>query len=223
MFSNITLFDAESLIALLLRFGFNLLITGIVIFCLYYRKTQRRDFLFTFIMVSTTIFLMIFLLDNIKIQMGFAMGLFAIFGILRYRTETLPVREMTYLFAIIGISVINALSNHKVSIVELVVTNILFLIVLWVLETTRIIKHTSTKLIIYERIDLIKASRSQEMLADLRERTGLNIERFEIGQIDFLKDTAFVKVYYTNHNSNGKASVNTADNIVAPKEHITDN
>ena len=199
------------------RFLFNLIVTGIIIRFLYYRKTQRRDFLFTFFMVSTTIFLMIFLLDSVKIQVGFALGLFAIFGILRYRTDALPVREMTYLFAIIGISVINALSGQKVSLLELTATNLIFIIMFWILETTKVIKHTACKLVVYERIDLVKPERHADMLEDLRNRTGLDIERFEIGQIDFLKDIAYVKVYYS---ANGR--INTADNITKAKKHLND-
>jgi hypothetical protein len=202
------LFSAGAILSLLSRFGFNLLITGFIIRFLYYPKTQRRDYLFTFFVVSTTIFLMIFLLDSVKIQVGFALGLFAIFGILRYRTDSLPVREMTYLFAIIGISVINALSNWQVSYVELVITNLLFVIIVSILENKHIVRHTSTKLIIYEKINLISPSCYDDMLADLRKRTGLDIKRFEVGQIDFLKDIAYVKIYYSNN-----GDVNTADNI----------
>jgi hypothetical protein len=161
---------------------------------------------------------MIFLLDSVKIQVGFALGLFAIFGILRYRTDTLPVREMTYLFAIIGISVINALSNHKVSLLELIMTNLIFIVVFWILETTRIVKHTASKLVIYERIDLIIPSKREEMLNDLHSRTGLQIVNVEIGQIDFLKDIAYIKVYYNNDNR-----VNTADNIVKVNDFVHDN
>lgn len=205
----------NALLALIVRFSLNLLVTGIIIYFLYYKRTQRRDFLFTFFMVSTTIFLMIFLLDSIKIQVGFALGLFAIFGILRYRTDTLPVREMTYLFAIIGISVINALSNEKVDICELVATNILFIIMFWILETALFIKHLSTKLIIYEKIELVKQGNREALIADLIDRTGLDIRKAEVGQIDFLKDVAYVKIYY-NH----VGETNTADSISKPSEFI---
>ncbi len=206
----------EALLALLLRFTLNSVVTGIIIFFLYYKKTQRRDFLFTFFMVSATIFLMIFLLESIKLQVGFALGLFAIFGILRYRTDALPVREMTYLFAIIGISVINSLSNQRISPAELLTTNALFVILFWVLETTLFIRHYSTKLVIYEKIDLIKPSRREEMIADLRERTGLDISRVEVGQVDFLKDIAFVKVFYTSNEGN------SAESIHRSKDHLED-
>lgn len=208
-------FHAEALLALLFRFSLNIIITGIIIYFLYYKKTQRRDFLFTFFMVSTTIFLMIFLLESIKLQVGFALGLFAIFGILRYRTDTLPVREMTYLFAIIGISVINALSNERITVSELLITNMLFVLMFWLLETTLFIRHYSTKLIIYEKIDLIKPLRYNEMIQDLKERTGLDIHRVEVGHIDFLKDTAFIKIYYLN-----QSGINSADLIQKASEFI---
>jgi hypothetical protein len=207
----------EAFVALLLRFLLNITVTGIIIVFLYYKKTQRRDYLFTFFMVSTTIFLMIFLLESIKLQVGFALGLFAIFGILRYRTDTLPVREMTYLFAIIGISVINALSNERISFSELLATNLLFILMFWLLETTLFIRHLSTKLIIYEKIELIKPSRRVELIDDLRYRTGLDVQRVEVGQVDFLKDVAYVKVYYTS-----EGGVNTADNIEKPSDFINE-
>ncbi|MFT4071022.1 MAG: DUF4956 domain-containing protein [Dysgonamonadaceae bacterium] len=208
-------FHVEAFLALLSRFALNIVITGIIIYFLYYKKTQRRDFLFTFFMVSTTIFLMIFLLESIKLQVGFALGLFAIFGILRYRTDTLPVREMTYLFAIIGISVINALSNERITVTELLMTNLLFVLMFWLLETTLFIRHYSTKLVIYEKIGLIRPSCYQEMIEDLRDRTGLDIRRFEVGQVDFLKDIAFVKIYYLS-----EGGVNTADSIGKTSEFI---
>lgn len=199
---------AGAIVSLIGCFTFNFLITGILIYFLYFKKTERRDFLFTFFMVSSIIFLMIFMLNNVNMQVGFALGLFAIFGILRYRTDTLPVREMTYLFVIIGISVINALSNWKENAFVLIVANLILIAIAYILESKHLVKHTSTKLIIYEKISLAKPKHKEEMLADLTERTGLDIQRFEIGQIDFLKDIAFVKIYYTN---NGE--INTADPI----------
>jgi hypothetical protein len=183
-------------LGLLFYFALNFVVTGIIIRYFYFRKTQRRDYLFTFLVVSTTIFLMVFLLESVKIKIGFALGLFAIFGILRYRTDTLPVREMTYLFAIIGISVINALSNDTNSFYEILITNVIFLTLIWILETNHIVKHTCTKSITYDKINLIKPALYNEMLADLRERTGLDITRFDIGSVDLKKAVASVKVYY---------------------------
>lgn len=205
-FLGIPLLDGQSLLQLLIRFGFNLLVTWIIIHMLYYRKSGRRDYYNTFLLFSVTIFLLIFLLDNVKLQMGFALGLFAIFGMIRYRTETVPIREMTYLFMIIGISVINGLAM-TVSYVELFVTNLLFILVTWFLEFNRTIKHTASKIVLYDKIQLILPEKHQELMNDLCARTGLNIIRFEIGNVDFLKDVAFIKIYYkpTDNQENATA------------------
>jgi hypothetical protein len=199
--------EAYGIPGLLLRFLVNLTITGGIIRFLYYPRSKRRDYFFSFILTSTTIFMLLYLLDNVKIQVGFALGLFAIFGILRYRTDTLPIREMTYLFMIIGISVINALAKD-LGYFELGVTNVIFIVVTWLLESSNILRHVSIKRIIYERIDLIKPEKSAELLADVRQRTGLNITKIEVGNIDFLKDTALLNVYYDTRETN------LADNFI---------
>ena len=192
---HLSLIEAYPYLGLLLYFGLNFLVTGIIMGYFYYRKTHRRDYLFTFLMVSTTISLMVYLLESVKIKVGFALGLFAIFGILRYRTNSLPVREMTYLFVIIGISVINALSNGANSPAELLITNGIFVLFSWVMETNHLLKHTSNKAIVYERLDLIKPDSYNDMKEDLRERTGLDINRFEIGQVDFKKESGLYKSF----------------------------
>ena len=132
---------------------------------------------------------MIFLLGSVKLKVGFALGLFAIFGIIRYRTESMPVREMTYLFAIIAISVINAL-GVEVNYGGLIGANLLFVLCIWLCESNRWLKHVSCKLILYDRIELIKSSCEQELIADIKARTGLKIIRVEVGYIDFLRDAA---------------------------------
>jgi uncharacterized lipoprotein YehR (DUF1307 family) len=159
-------------------------------------------------LTSTTIFMLLFLLDSVSIQIGFALGLFAIFGILRYRTEMLPIREMTYLFMIIGISVINALAKN-LSYIELLVTNGIFILVTWLMESSNILRHVSSKHIIYEKIELIKPENSEALLADLKKRTGLNITKVEVGTIDFLKDTAMLNVYYDTREANMADSLPT--------------
>jgi hypothetical protein len=194
-FFDIPIFDGPSLALLLIRFGFNLLICWIIIQVFYYKKSGRRDYYFTFLLFSVTIFLLIFLLDNVKLQMGFALGLFAIFGMIRYRTETVPIREMTYLFEIIGISVINGLAM-TVSYTEIVVTNVLFLLVTWVLENNNVLKHTASKIILYDKIQNVVPEREKELIEDLKVRTGLEILKVEVGNIDFLRDVAYIKIFY---------------------------
>jgi len=136
------------------------------------------------------------LLENVGVEIGFALGLFAIFGMLRYRTQQIPIREMTYLFLVIGVSVINSLANRRVSYAELLLTNAAIVLVTYLLEKVYLLKTESKKLIFYEKIELIKPDRREEMIADLTERTGLPIHRIEIERIDYLRDAARVYVYY---------------------------
>jgi hypothetical protein len=181
-------------IELFLRFGFNMLICWVIIRYFYYRKSERKDFVFTFSLFSVTIFLLIYLLNSVKLEIGMGLGLFAIFGILRYRTEQVSIREMTYLFAIIGISVINGLAL-TVSYSALVVTNLIFMVVTF-LESRIHVKRTSSKIILYEKIALIQPDKMEELKTDLETRTGLKILKIEVGHIDFLRDVAFLKVCY---------------------------
>ncbi|MEE1099017.1 MAG: DUF4956 domain-containing protein [Alistipes sp.] len=215
-FLGVPLFETTTVFSLLLRFFFNLLVAWIIIRCFYYRKSRRRDYFVTFMLFSSAMFLLIFLMENVKMQIGFMLGLFAIFGMIRYRTETVPIREMTYLFVIIAISVINGLALN-ISYAELVLANALIIALTAVLENDRILKHTSAKLILYDRIDLITPEHREEMIADIEKRVGLSIKRVEIGHVDFLKDTAFVKIYYVlddeQHN-------NTIDNLTRAKDYI---
>lgn len=193
---GIELIDKVDFFELLFRFLFNFMVVFVGVRWLYYPKAKRKDYLFTYILISSVIFLLCFLLENVKLQLGFALGLFAIFGIIRYRTDAIPIKEMTYLFLVIGISVINALANKKVSYSELIFTNFVLLLVAFLLEHVFLLKHESTKTVLYEKIDLIKKNRREELIQDLEERTGLKINRIEIGRINFLRDTVRIKVYY---------------------------
>ncbi len=197
----------ENFANLVIRLVINLLVTGVIIYFLYYRKTQRKDYLMTFSLISITVFFLVFLLDSIKLQVGFALGLFAIFGIIRYRTITIPIKEMTYLFVIIGISVINALANKKIGYAELVLANLVFIGACWLFESNLIKKHISVKTIVYDNIRLVKAGKETELKADLEERLGLTITKIEIGTVDFLKDSAVLNVSYVSKG----ADVNTAE------------
>ena len=209
---GIPLFDGPSLWQMLFRFAINLIFCWLIIGLFYYRRSKRRDYYFTFMMFSITIFFLIFLMDNVKVQIGFALGLFAIFGMIRYRTESIPIREMTYLFVVIGISVINGLAM-TVSYAELGITNLIILVAVWIFERAKWKRTMDVKIILYEKIELIKAGREQEMIADLKERTGLDILKAEVGHINFLKDTAYVKVYYKPTN----AEYNTINDLTKVK------
>jgi hypothetical protein len=139
---------------------------------------------------------MCFLLESVKLQMGFALGLFAVFGIIRYRTDAIPIKEMTYLFVVIGMSVMNALINKKISLIELSFANLVIIGATYGLERVWLLRHEAQKLIVYENIELIKHGKEEEMKADIERRTGIKVNRVEIGKIDFLRDTALIKIYF---------------------------
>ena len=197
---EIAIIDLEDFLELILRFIFNLAVIIFIVKYLYYKSSHRKDYFFTYILISSVIFLLCFLLENVKLELGFALGLFAIFGIIRYRTRQIPIKEMTYLFLVIGISVINALANRKVSYAELLFTNLAIIFVTYSLERLLLLKHESRKEIEYEKIELIKPQRREELIKDLEERTGIKINRVEIGKINFLRDTAKVYIYYFQNN-----------------------
>lgn len=203
------LWNAEEMWHMLLRFSFHMLVCFIMIHFCYYRKNRNREYYKSLIFFSAGMFLLLFLLESIKLQIGLTLGLLAIFGVIRYRTETVPIKEMTYLFMVIAISVINGLSL-SVSYAVLGATNLLILLIVGFFEFQRCLSSTSSKLILYDRIELITPDKHDELMADLRKRTGLNIEKIEIGHIDFLRDAAFIRVYYPG----GTETSNTALNNI---------
>ena len=194
-FLGIPLFDGPNLWNLLLRFVFNLAVCWVITHFFYYRKARRRSYYFTFLLFSVVIYLLLFSLQNLSLEIGFALGLFAIFGMIRYRTETVPIREMTYLFVIIGVSVINGF-GMAASYTTLGVANLLVVAAVWLFERLGLSHREATKIIHYEKIELIVPERRAELVADLERRTGLKITRVQVGSIDFLKDSAFLKVTY---------------------------
>jgi hypothetical protein len=190
------LIDVEDLFELVFRFFFNVIFVLVLVRLIYYPVAKRKDFLFTYIMISITVFLLCYMLENVKLDLAFALGLFAIFGIIRYRTDPIPIKEMTYLFVVIGMSVVNALVNRKVSYSELMMVNVAIIIAVYGLERVWLIRHEQFKTILYEKIELIRSGHRDELKADLEERTGIKINRVEIGRIDFLTDTAQIRIYY---------------------------
>ena len=192
-FLGAPLFDAKDF--------FNLTVITIIVRYIYYPITKNKDYLFTYFLISLTVFLLCILLDNVKLQLGFALGLFAIFGIIRYRTDPIPIKEMTYLFLVIGISVVNALSNKKITHAELLFANSIIIFVAYGLERLWLLKHETRKNITYEKIELIVPEKREELLEDLRKRTGIDIIRVEVRRIDFLRDTANIRIFYYEGNS----------------------
>lgn len=181
------------------RLLINVLATWLIIDRLYFRKSHRRDFYFTFMLISIAIFFivffMIFVLEDMKgkTSMGVGIGLFGIFSIMRYRTDTMPVREMTYLFVIIALSLVNAVSVN-VPYFEVILTNIIIILAVWLCEMH--LKAMPSRLVQYDRIELITPEHRQEMIADLEKRLGVKVVRVEIGAIDFLRDMAMIRVSY---------------------------
>ncbi len=215
---NFKWIDEAGVMEMLIRFGFFMLVLWFIVHFLYYRKTHRRDYFFTLVLLSVSIFFLIYLLGSVKVKIGFALGLFAIFGVLRYRTETIPVREMSYMFGVISLSVINALAD-SLSFVELLIPNLAIALLIWMFETFVLRKNLASKLILYDRIELITPERREELLEDLAKRTGLKITKLNIGSVDFLKDSAIIKIEYEN---DGTADKQISDTLKIHRDEWQD-
>ena len=214
-------FLSPSFSMMLIRLVINLVVVGIIIDRLYYPKSKRRDFYFTFMLISIAIFFivffMIFVLEKMKgkTSLGIGIGLFGIFSIMRYRTDAMPVREMTYLFVIIALSLVNAISEG-VPMIELGITNLIFLVAVWVSEWH--LKVLPSKIIQYDKIDLVTPDRKADLIADLEKRLGLEIVQVEVGAVDFIRDMAMVKIRYRGKRSDG----DVADNLKLTKDQLKD-
>ena len=195
---------------MIIRFVICLLFNWFIIDRLYYKKSKRRDFYFTFLLTSIAIFFLVFFmifgLDKLggKTSMGIGIGLFGIFSIMRYRTDAMPVREMTYLFVIISLSVVNAIASSATTS-EILLTDFIVTVAIWICEKRLRIEHS--KLVQYDRIELIKPERREDLIADLESRLGLDIINVEVGAVDMLRDMAIVKVYYKGNSEKETISV----------------
>ena len=212
---------SESFVAMLVRLTICVVVNLIIVDRLYYKKSRRRDFYFTFMLISIAIFFlvffMLFVLEDLKAKtsIGIGIGLFGIFSIMRYRTDAMPVREMTYLFVIIALSVVNAIAA-SVNIVELLLTNVIVVFAVWMCEHR--LKMEPSKLVQYDRIELIKPERREELVADIEKWLGLNVKRIEVGAVDLLRDMAMLRVYYVDP----KASNSAADKLKLTRADLTE-
>ncbi len=212
---------SESFVAMLVRLTICVVVNLIIVDRLYYKKSRRRDFYFTFMLISIAIFFlvffMLFVLEDLKAKtsIGIGIGLFGIFSIMRYRTDAMPVREMTYLFVIIALSVVNAIAA-SVNIVELLLTNVIVVFAVWMCEHR--LKMEPSKLVQYDRIELIKPERREELVADIEQRLGLHVKRIEVGAVDLLRDMAMLRVYYVDP----KASNSAADKLKLTRADLTE-
>ncbi len=194
-YMNIPLFDKD-FYKLVSLFFLNLVFLTIVVRWFYYSSTRKKDYLFTFYLVSIIVFFLTFTLKKYNIDVGLALGLFAIFGIIRYRTESIPIREMGYLFIVLGISIMNALANKKLSYAEILFSNFVIVIVIGIIEKLWHLKYEVTKKITYEIIENIKPENYDILKEDLETRTGLKINQLVIENIDFVKDSATIIIHY---------------------------
>lgn len=214
-----------------IRFALNLLVCWLLVHFFYYRKSRRRDYYFTFIVFSSAMLTLLYIMGNVEVGVGLTLGLFAIFGVIRYRTETVPIREMTYLFIIIALAAVNGLAPlyHVVDLASaphyvlswgnvgvMALVNCLMLLLVWVLESESLVKHVTTKLVQYDRIELIVPEKRDELIADLEKRLGVKVENVEIGHVDFLKDSAMIKVYYRL----GKGESNSVNTVTRAKDYV---
>ena len=187
----------------LLGFLVNFVVGLIIVRFIYYPRTKDKRFVFTYLTFSTVIYFVVSLMANITIGIGVGFGLFAIFRIVRYRTEPMPVREMTYLFVLMSLPVMNSSGMLQTAWPQLLIANTVIILVLWLLEKEWGFEYQLPRHVVYEKIELIQPSRQAEMVADLEARTGRKVERVEVGKIDFLKDTADLRVYFAKEDQNG--------------------
>lgn len=195
-FSVPPLVNPPALADFILRFAFNLFIAYLIIRWIYYPVHKNKDYFFTYFLFNIIIFVLCYMLKNTHLQLGVAFGLFAVFSILRYRTMNVAIMDMTYLFLVISIAVINALSTEQVSILEVIIANVVVVFMTFVMERIWLVRHASSKVILYEKIENIRPENHDKLLADLRDRTGLNVHRVEIGRIDFMRDIARIRIFY---------------------------
>lgn len=196
MLKDYKIFESADFFDLVLRFSFNFLITFIIVRLIYYPLHKNKDYLFTYFIFNSIIFMILYVMTNVKMEFGVSFGLFAVFSILRYRTEDIPIKEMVYLFIIIAVALVNSMSTKKVTVAEIVFANLMILVIIYTLENIWLMRHESSRVIIYEKIELIKPENYELLLQDLRERTGLNVHRAEIKNTDFQTDTARLTIFY---------------------------
>lgn len=192
-FLDIKIINTPDFLDMLFRFGLDMALCVLIIH--FISRNRNKSFTFTYYTLNALVFLLCYLLGNVKLELGFALGLFAIFGIIRYRTSLISIKDMTYLFVIIGIAVINALANKKVSWAELLFANFAIAGVMYLRE--RLIRPSlKEKDIRYDNVSLIHSAKKQELMDDISNRLGIRVVDVSIGEVDYLKDSASVSIFY---------------------------
>ena len=187
----------------ILNFGFNFLVVLVIVRFVYYPSTHDKRYVFTFLAFNTVIYFVLSFMNSIEMGIGVGFGLFAIFSILRYRTDPIPIREMTYMFIIAALPVMNSAGTNSDIWPQLITANLVILVTMYILEKEWGFHYEASKRIVYEKIELVHPDRRPELLADLQERTGLRIKRLQIGKVDFVRDTADLKIYYDDSAQGG--------------------
>jgi hypothetical protein len=188
----------------LVNFSFNLIVALLVVRFIYYPSTHNKHYVFTFLAFNSIIYFVLYFMSSIEIGIGVGFGLFAIFSILRYRTDPMPIREMTYLFIIAALPVMNSIGLDGSLWPQLIAANLAIIVIMWVLEREWGFHYESSRRIVYEKIELIRPDRQAELFADLEARTGVKVKQVRIGKINFMRDTAQLTVYYDDPNRKGK-------------------
>jgi hypothetical protein len=196
LFGTDTLFDPEDFAKLCARLGLDLLVATIIIVWVYYRRYRNREMVFTFYVLNVITFSLCALLRKTPMDMGFALGLFGIFGILRYRTEAIRTRDLTYLFIVLGLAIVNAVANKKISLSELLLVNVAICTLVAVVELSGESRRCSSTPVKYDRLELLRPDRRDDLLTDLRDRTGLDVLRVDVNEIDMLRDSADITLHY---------------------------
>lgn len=193
---GIKILDSLALKEMMVKYLFNLIPAIFTCYFLYYKNHRKKEYFFTLMMFNTLIFFVCLLLNSVKIKMGFAFGLFALFGLLRYRSGSLPLKEMTYLFALIVIAVVNALMNERISIMEIGLFNVVMLILTYILEKFTYEPELKEKLVSFAETDISKYEKSEELKLRILELTGITPVKIEVQEIDFIKNKSVVRFWY---------------------------
>jgi len=203
----------------LVGFAINLVVALLVVRFIYYPSTHNKPYVFTFLTFNTVIYFVLSFLSSVELGIGVGFGLFAIFTILRYRTDPIPIREMTYLFVIAALPVMNSAGASEGAWLELAIANLAVLAILYVLEHEWGFRYEAYKMITYEKIELIRPQNRAQLLADLQERTGLVIRRIVVGKVNFLRDTAELKVFFEDPERDNWVATVDADSIYNNSEN----
>ncbi|MDH3648845.1 MAG: DUF4956 domain-containing protein [Saprospiraceae bacterium] len=194
--AQIVLVNWSDFLSMMIRFLINLIPAIWIVRYIYFARYHRTEYMFTYLLFNILIFFICSFLQNAKLSIGFGFGLFAVFGIIRYRTMTVSIREMTYLFIVIALALLNALADVQIGLLTILVTNIIIVAVTYILEHQFLLETSVMKMFAYQRLDLLHQDKYPELLQDLRDKTGLDVRKVSLQEVDVMQETATLKVVY---------------------------